>query len=168
MGYKMKKLVTTILTVLLVGLLTGCSAASTNSPTPYTPTSDEPPDNATWISPGKVMVTNFYPGARAEYPLLIHNGNSTTASFNVQYRHPDHVDGAYVKAPAEAQDWVIIVDPTPVLMPRETREILIVLAMPKDANIDGKKFEFWISVMDATQSGTVRTELCSRWLVSMR
>jgi len=129
---------------------------------------DEPPINRTWVSPGKVNIGNFYPGARAEYPMTIHNGNDTNASFAVVYRYPDHVATGYVKPPIEAQDWVIIADSTPILMPKETRDVLIVLAMPEDANINDKKWEFWISIMDTTQTGNVKTELCVRWLVDMR
>ena len=128
---------------------------------------DEPPIDRTWVSPGKVNVSNFYPGARAEYPMTIHNGNDTDTSFIVLYRYPDHVTTGYAKPPVEAQDWVIVADSTPVLMPFETRDVLITLAMPEDANINDKKWEFWISVMDATQ-GQVKTELCVRWLVDMR
>ena len=113
-------------------------------------------------------IGNFYPGARAEYPLLVHNGKDTAASFSVGYRYPDHVGEGYTKPLLEAQDWVIIADATPVLLPKETREILIVLAMPGDAAVFAPKWEFWISVKDTEQVGMVQTELCSRWLVSMR
>ncbi|GAG79299.1 unnamed protein product, partial [marine sediment metagenome] len=40
------------------------------------PQEGEPPTDKTWISPGKVNVGNFYAGARAEWPLLIHNGSN--------------------------------------------------------------------------------------------
>lgn len=53
-------------------------------------------------------------------------------------------------------------------MPKETRDILVVLAMPKDAVVFAPKWEFWISVIDTTQKGMVQTELATRWLVSMR
>lgn len=269
----MKRLITTItiLAVLSVALV-GCGQAyAPNVPTDIpedTPTDSstetstngeventtdvtlhkEPAEHLTWISPGKVMVGNFYPGARAEWELLLHNGDSTAtdmklvttergesscpiilnsplhgspsdisissdceaddvwtsgykediqellieglsedqeriltitysciATYEVKYRHPDHVeiDKGYVKATEEVKDWVIIADPTPVLMPRETREILVVLAMPEDAAVFAPKWEFWVSVIDVTGErpggGTVvRTELCSRWLVTMR
>lgn len=127
----------------------------------------EPPTDRTWISPGKVEVGNFYPGARAEWNLLVHNGNDVSSSFAVTYRYPDHVGEAYAKPTNEVQDWVIIADAMPVLMPRETRNIMVVLAMPEEATIFTPKWEFWISVKDITQTGMVQTELCSRWLVTM-
>ncbi len=130
--------------------------------------SQEPPINVTWISPGKVNIGNFYPGARAEYYISIHNGGNTPATFSVTYRYPDHVGEQYVKPPLEVQNWIIIADMTPVIAPKQTMDILIVLEMPEDAVIFAPKWEFWISVKDTTQSGMVQTELASRWLVSMR
>lgn len=127
-----------------------------------------PPDDMNWISPGKVIVTNFYPGARAEYPITIHNGGDTSASFAVTYRYPDHVGDGYVKPIDEVQDWVIVVDTTPLFAPRETRDILVTLEMPENAEVFAAQWEFWISVIDASQSGVVQTELCVRWLVTMR
>jgi hypothetical protein len=98
----------------------------------------------------------------------VHNGKDSAASFLVAYRYPDSVGEGYVKPAKEVQDWVIIADPTPVIAPKETREILVVLEMPEDAAVFAPKWEFWISVKDTTQTGMVQTELCSRWLVSMR
>ena len=184
----MKKLIIGLL-VIAVMLLAGCAQPASQ---PYVPPADiappvipvaptapetpevtlpgdkPPPEDVTWISPGKVNVSNFYPGARAEYPLTVHNGNDTTASFSVYYRYPDHVGEGYEKPPLEAQDWVIVADPTPVLMPRETRDILIALDVPENANISTPKWEFWIGAKDTTQTGMVRTELCCRWLIAMR
>lgn len=163
-----------IIGLLTVGLLLVSGCTSDYSP-PASPSSNEltvlpgePPIDRTWISPGKVQVGNFYPGARAEWTLLVHNGNDTTTPFAVSYRYPDHVDEDYVKPTEEVQNWVIIADTTPVIAPRETREILVILAMPENATVFAHKWEFWISVIDMTQSGMVQTELCSRWLVTMR
>jgi len=176
-GANVKKLILTVL--LAIGLLLlGCTGYSEppGASQPTTPEDtpadvvvhQEPPADKTWISPGKVQVGNFYPGARAEWLLLVHNGNDAVASFEVVYRYPDHVGEDYVKPTKEVQDWVIIADTTPVIAPKETKEILIVLAMPKDAAVFAPKWEFWISVKDTTQSGMVQTELCSRWLINMR
>ena len=128
----------------------------------------EPPEDRTWISPGKVQVGNFHPGARAEWNLLVHNGKGAPAKFLVSYRYPDHVADGYAKPSLEVQNWVIIADPTPVIAPKETREILVVFEMPKDAVVFAPKWEFWISVKDTTQTGMVQTELCSRWLIQHR
>jgi hypothetical protein len=111
------------------------SSMSTPNPTSTSsPTIDnfKPPEDRTWISPGKVNVANFYPGAKAEYPITIHNGKETTATFAVSYREPNRVEEGYSFAPSEAEDWVIIADSTLVLLPRETKDITIRLEMPKD------------------------------------
>lgn len=147
--------------------------ASSGTPAPSnTPGSvilpDDPPVDRTWVSPGKVNIGNFHPGARAEYPVTIHNGKDTAVNFNVTYRYPDHVATGYEKPPTEAQDWVIIADSTPLLLPKETRDVLIALVMPEEAEVTDKKWEFWVSVIDMSQKGTVRTELAVRWLVDMR
>jgi len=135
---------------------------------PVTLDDQRPPDNVTWISPGKVLIGNFHAGGRAEYPITIHNGKDVPIEFLVYYRVPDHVPEDITKAPDTVQDWVIIADPTPVLAPYETRDILVVLEMPGTAKDPAPKWEFWVGVKDNSQSGMVQTELCCRWLVSMR
>lgn len=167
----MKKLLLALvlgLVLVLCSCIGNSSTPNGSSTTPYTPAGDEPPIDRTWISPGKVQVGNFYPGAKAEWPITVHNGNEHTAAFSVTYRIPDNVGEGYAKSTTEVEDWVIITDPTPVLAPYETREILVVLIMPAAATAPGGKWEFWISVKDTTQTGMVQTELCSRWLVVMR
>jgi hypothetical protein len=113
------------------------------------------------------MVGNFYPGARAEYLLSIHNGNDEPAEFSVTYREPGNTGEGYVTAPSGAEGWVIIADPAPVLAAKETRQVLIALEMPKGTK-SPPKWEFWIAVKDVTQTSMVQTELACRWLVEMR
>jgi len=80
---------------------------------------------------------------------------------------PGGAEEGYIKAPNIVQEWVIIADPTPLLEGFETRDILIAVVMPKDAESPGPKWEFWVAVKDVTQE-MVQTELAARWLVSMR
>jgi hypothetical protein len=162
--------------VAIIMLLSGCVGYTEPNEPPSIPVPNQtevvlpkdPPMDKTWVSPGKIEISNFYPGARAEYPITIHNGKDTETLFSVAYRYPDNVATGYDKPNYEAQDWVMVVDTTPILAPKETRDILVVLSMPKEAKIDSDKWEFWISVMDMTQKGQIRTELCVRWLISMR
>jgi len=163
------KLITPLL-IIGVLLLTGCSLfiPADNIPTSNTTTDGQPPVDRTWISPAKVQIGNFYPGARAEWELSVHNGNDATAEFAVVYREPDYVAEGYAEPPIEADSWVVIADSSPVLMPYETREILVALDIPANVVITADKWEFWISVKDITQGGTIQTELCSRWLVVMQ
>ena len=192
----MKKIVLLVPALVVSGVVAGCAVApgdngvtgeppatEVTSEPPTTEATSEPPEsetapapathetpaeNVTWSSPGKVQVGNFHPGARAEWTLTLHNGNEDEASFLIAYKQPDNVQAGYQPAPAWCQDWVIIADPTPVLAPRETREILIALDMPTNAQAPEPKWEFWVSVKDTSQGGMVQVELCSRWLVSMR
>lgn len=188
----MRKIITGLVALIMVlGLLLGgCSSAGDNvlpentpsnnvpdtptMPADSTPSNSEPvfdnppPDDVTWISPGKVNVANFYPGATAEYPVTIHNGNDYAASFSVDYRYPDNVGEGYVKPTLEVQDWVIVADTAPVLAPRETRDILVTLSMPEDTAVFAEQWEFWVSVSDTTQTGNVKTAMATRWLISMR
>ena len=158
----MKKLVVLLIAILL---LSGCA-----QPSIVPGKVEAPPElyDKIWISPGKVEVGNFHPGARAEWPLTIHNGSEEPAKFEVGFKLPGTVDEGFVVAPEIVQDWVIIADPTPVLDAFETREVLIVLEMPEDAESPGLKWEFWIAVRDVSQTGMVQIELASRWLISMR
>jgi len=172
----MKKLIGLLI---LVGLLLmGCAQPSIPpeeiAPAPPAEPSPEtieaPPElcDKTWISPGKVMVGNFHPGARAEWSLTMHNGNTEPAQSEIRYREPGKATEGYIKAPSIVQEWVTIADPTPILAAKETREILIAVVMPEDAESSALKWEFWIAVRGVTQTGMIQTELASRWLVSMR
>jgi hypothetical protein len=80
----MKKLIILLIAVAL--LLSGCGQPSSTVVQPLEP----PPElyDKTWISPGKVEVGNFFPGARAEYPITIHNGNDEPAEFSVTFQVP--------------------------------------------------------------------------------
>lgn len=160
----MKKLIGFLIVVSL--LLTGCPQTSPLVVEPVEP----PPElyDKTWISPGRVEVGNFHPGATATWPLTIHNGKDEPAQFEVRYKEPSKVEEGYVKAPEIVQDWVIITDPAPLLEAFETREVEIAVVMPEDAESPGPKWEFWIAVRDVSQAGMVQTELATRWLVSMR
>ncbi len=160
----MNKLIVLLIAVCL--LLSGCGQpSSTTVVQPLEP----PPElyDKIWISPGKVEVGNFFPGARAEYPLTIHNGNDEPTEFSVTFQVPGSTAEGYDTAPSAAEGWVIIEDPAPVLAAKETRDMLIAVVMPEDAEAP-PKWEFWIAVKDVTQTGMVQTELACRWLVTMR
>ena len=158
-----------VISLLLVGCAQSCSSPtpSAESPDASTTPAEPPPENQTWISPGKVEVGNFYPGARAEYSVTIHNGGDEPAEFSVTYRQPGDADEGYIIAPSAAEDWVMIADPAPLLAAKETRDVLIAVGMPKGAQAP-PKWEFWIAVKDVTQTGMVHSELACRWLVTMK
>jgi len=114
-----------------------------------------PPDDMNWISPGKVNVANYYPGAMgAKYPTTVHNGWDDSTGFTVTYRHPDHMGDGYSKPIDKVQEWIIVADMTPLLMPKETRDILITLDMPEDVS------KWAVPVWNLTEAGKeVKLEL---------
>ena len=159
----MKKLIVLSIVAAFL-LLAGCTPSA-----PVIETPQPPADlyDKVWLSPGKINVGHFYPGARAEYPLSIHNGNDQQTEFSITYKEASNTSEGYVAAPEEAQDWVIIADPTPVLAAKETKDVLIALEMPKGAKAPDK-WEFWVVVKDNSQTGMVQTELACRWLITMK
>lgn len=154
-------------------MLASCTPQPAIAPIPNIPVTQAnnaayPPNDSTWISPGKIQVTNFHAGATVEYPITIHNGKSVLTSFTVKYRYPDHVGDGYSKPVSDAGSWVTIAEPIPVLTPFETRDVMVSITLPNDVKDLPKQWEFWTAVMDDSQSGMVRAENCTRWLVDMR
>jgi hypothetical protein len=163
----MRKLIGLIIVTAFL-LLAGCPASPViEKPQPSPELYDE-----VWTSPGKVMVSNLYPGAKnVEYPLTIHNGYDQPTEFSVTFLAAGDVDKdtgyIYVAAPEEAQDWVIIADPTPVLDAKETREVLIAVEMPEDATAPAKRWEFRV-VVGWEGPGMLQRAYTCRWLVTMK
>jgi len=87
--------------------------------------------------------------------------------FFVSYMVSDTIREGCSIAPIKAKDWVIIEDSSPVLAPKETREIMIVLDIPQDAVVPDKTWEFW-TVAGEVSTEAVQTQLATRWLVNMR
>lgn len=160
----MKKLTGLIIVTALL-LVAGCGPSS--APVIEKPNPSPELYDKVWISPSKVMVGHFYPGARAEYPLTIHNGHDQQAEFSITYRVPGEAAEDYVTAPDAAQDWIIIADPAPVIAAKGNKDVLIAVVMPEGAEAP-KRWEFWVVVKDETQTGMVQTELACRWLVTMK
>lgn len=85
----MKKLLTGIL---LTGLiLSGCSEP-VQPVTSALPADWSPPEQEMWISPGKVEIGNFYPGARAEWEITIHNGDSVVDEIKTITTEKDEIE----------------------------------------------------------------------------
>jgi hypothetical protein len=120
-----------------------------------------------WVSPSKVEVSNFHNGATAENSEKIHNGSEKTKTYKVEYRIPDNTLEGYDMPPKEAVNWVTIADGSPTISSKESIQDLISLTMPKDFVLKSGKWEFWISISEEGQ-GTIQTEMCTRWLITMR
>ncbi len=124
------------------------------------------PMDQTWISPAKIQIGNLRPGSSVKQIITIHNGNETPTKFLVYYRTPDYVENGFYAAPADAHNWLKILDANPNLEPRQTKEIQLVLNLPDDAQIP-ERWEFWIAVKENNGSSLV-AELASRWLITMK
>lgn len=118
-----------------------------------------------WVTPAQVDIGNYYPGARAEFSLRVHNGGNEVGIYDVSYMEPTNTKDGYSMPPASAGSWVTVPGVV-VVLPKETKKVLVVLEIPKDAKIDGD-WEFWTSVMRQGQ-GNVQTQVATRWLIKMR
>lgn len=193
-----KSIIVMVVALFLAGLLAGCGTTvpdevpDTETPAENGVSSDgdtEPPEVDTtpgelsftvtpdieakliddcWISPGKVNIDNLQPGASAEYPLTIHNGRDVETSFTVTVRAPDNVAEGYERLPEEYYSWITLSDPNPVIAPKQSVDVMVVVAMPEEAVYPDKDAEFWVGVIEEGQAGMIRTELASRWLISTR
>ena len=124
------------------------------------------PVDRTWISPAKIQIGNIRPGSSVKQKVTIHNGNETAKGFIIYYRTPDYVEEGFVAAPAEARNWLKISDENPNLMPRQTKEVQLVLNLPDDAQLP-ERWEFWIAIKEDVGDSLI-AELASRWLIIMQ
>jgi len=124
------------------------------------------PADKTWLSPGKVNISNLKPGSSAKQEITIHNGNKVKTGFSVYYRIPDYVEEGFVPAPIEAPTWVTISEKSFLLEPDQTKEIEVVIKIPDDVRTP-EHWEFWIGCKEISEN-TLTTELCSRWLITMK
>jgi hypothetical protein len=148
-----------LLWVLVVILTVGAACGNSS------PTTSELPDK-TWLSPGKIRVSDVLPGDRIEQSVTIHNGSEVATTFLVYYRTPDYVEDNFVMAPVDATNWVEISHASVLLAPKEQREILVTLDLPDDIQAP-ERWEFWIGVKPQKEN-TLTAELCSRWLITMK
>lgn len=129
--------------------------------------SDNKKDNLVIISYNSndrsLKISGFQPQAKR---ILTVKYKSWTGFF-VEYLVSDEKRPGYALAPIEAKDWVIIEDSTPVLAPKETKEVLISISIPNDAVVKDNKWEFW-TVAGERSGGTVQIQMATRWLVEMR
>lgn len=123
-------------------------------------------ENVVWLNPGTVEITNLYSGAKGEYYLQVHNPKTTTSSFSIYRKNPTSVREGFTRLPEQYYDWVIISTPTIDIPAQSISTILITIKMPDKDKVTGKKYETWIGVMDNSQTGMVRTEICSRWMIT--
>jgi hypothetical protein len=110
-----------------------------------------------------LMIIGFAPSTKRTVTITY----SAWSRFLLVYKPPYNLREGYETPPNEAAEWVTISEPSPVLGPKETRDILVALEMPKGASIPQKKWELWISVMEDS-ADMIQTELIGQALVTMR
>lgn len=134
--------------------------------------------NGTGISPGIILIDNFCVGRTAQWTLLVRNGGNATSEFAVYYRIPDKTREGYTSAGNTAANWLSVeYEGRPEIQAGETKPVTLSLRMPVTwksifmrwiSEAPAEQWEFWVGVMDQSQTGMVRTELCQRVLVTMR
>jgi len=149
-------------------VILGAGSACTSQPVLQPPIEEKAslPDDQTWLSPGKIQVTDLRPGDSVSQKIKIHNGNDRATTFLIYFRVPDYIENGFITAPAEARHWVVITEGPLVVASRETKEFQITLDLPDNSSTP-KQWEFWIGVKEAKEGG-LTTELCARWLVTMK
>ena len=120
------------------------------------------------IDPGKVYIDNLYPGAQGEFPITVYNQNDYETTFVVKPRGPDYTaeDEGYDALPY--LEWVTVTPERVIIGASDTGDVLVIVAMPEDADYSGKKSEVWISFMEEETEGMVKIEICSRIFISTR
>jgi hypothetical protein len=146
-------------------IVTSESMETLQLPSSENKTMEKDLEKVVWINPGKVFISNLFPGAQAEWNLRIHNEKSVANDFFIYYKVPDYTDTGYEKLPEKFRQWIVMNDKV-TIPPKSVGEVLITVKMDKNDYAYMKKYEAWIAVMDASQEGMIRTELCSRWFIS--
>ena len=135
-------------------------------------------DSTTGLSTTYTMLGDgaYMAGRSREYQLMITNKNDHAANFSVDYRVPDNVvcylnEGnvveSYTRPTSEVRDWVWISNKHPEILAHQTINVTIRLGMPTTATPPGARWEFWIGVIDQSQTSWLKVEIVTRWLVTM-
>ncbi len=119
------------------------------------------------IDPGKVYIDNLYPGAQAEFTIIVYNQGDSNATYNIIPRLPDHTDPGY--EPFPHLDWVTVTPENVTVAAGGKAAVAVVVKMPEDArDYLGRKAEAWISFTVAGGDDMVQIEIASRVFISTR
>ena len=127
---------------------------------------DEVPEHNA-IRDGKIWVDNYVAGTSAEHYIEIYNANGHAAVFTVGFRIADTLQEGYTRAGSAVAEWVAVDDPRPTIPAHSWYLVPVRLGMPSHAIAPADKWEFWIGVIDQSQTGNVQVELCQRWMIDM-
>lgn len=182
-----KELLGLLVVVLVLGLMVGCP---TQVETPKVPSSNEPitsGEDVTYIdisadyivstSSGKIVIRNYYGGARVECPIVFTNYSDTIVNIGLTYididalkettsKQPDGSEIPYIWL-SEARDWVTIQDTLVEVLPNQSSETMVVLESPSRIDVP-ERWEFRVWVNNESQTAMIRTAFDERFLVNMR
>jgi len=122
----------------------------------------------TWLNPGKVNIDGLYPGASGEYKIKIHNAKTTPVTFSIYNREAATLTEGYAKLPAEFNRWIVVTPSSLTIPAQSIGEVLVSVKIGLRDRATNKKYETWIGVMDESQKGIVKSEICSRWMITTR
>ena len=116
-----------------------------------------------------VGAKTYFPGALVDELISIYNGGDTPITVAVTYRVPGHnLREGYTNAYMVAEPWVSFSESRITIQPKETITVQMMLLMPVSATAPAQHWEYWVSIVDITQTSFVRLELNLRCLVNMR
>jgi len=119
----------------------------------------------TWLKPAKIHISNVNPGKSVKQSIEVHNGKDKTVEYIVYGRVPDYVEGGFLPASDNAINYVTISKNSVSVKAGETKKVDVILDIHSDCKLPDH-WEFWVGIKESnTQS--ISTELCCRWLVSM-
>jgi hypothetical protein len=121
-----------------------------------------------WLTPGKVNIDNLYPGGKGEYIIRVHNPKNETMTFTIYNREATTCTEGYYKLPPEFNKWIIITPSTLIVPAKSVGEVTVKVEVGLRDKATNKKYETWIGVIDAGQTGMIRNELCSRWMITTK
>lgn len=119
------------------------------------------------VGPSEVEIKGYYSGYEASHTLEIYNGSDTTTEFSIYYQVHERRRVGFSAPPQGAENWITIEDPSPTLLSKEIRSILITLHIPEGTVVDAQDWEFRIVVRENT-GASIEVEIGTRWLVRMQ
>lgn len=142
------------------------------------------PYDECWFAPAWFDAGGVFPGAimstytadipelnvRAGDPIcvIVHNGFDHECPFSITFKIPDRGRGGYEVCPPEVENWVKISEELVMLGPKETRNIPVVIRIPKSAKDLPDRWEFHINCKDMSQTGFAQYDHNLRFRIVMR
>lgn len=163
----MKKLAVALLT-LCVLFIAACAPYETQTIPVVAPVETQEASSLATIRilPSHVFISNFNKGDTAEWPINIYNGTDKEVEMIITYMVPTRVAEGYAYGTMAQASWFSYEGNT-TFAPYESRDVLAILKMPKEATAPANKWEFWVNVTVATGE-TINYACACKWRVDMK